>query len=335
MNEPVFIIAEAGVNHNGDMGLARDLVHVAAESGADAIKFQTFKGESFVSTRAEKAKYQKDTTGAEESQLAMIKKLEFPYDAHAGIKELCEKLNIEFMSTPFEEESADFLHNLGMKRFKIPSGDINNFPLLRKIASFNKPIIFSTGMANEREIAECLEILQKFGALEKDISVLHCNTEYPSPFSDVNLRAIKTLRDSFAVKVGYSDHTLGTEVAIAATALGATIIEKHFTLSRELPGPDHRASLEPDELKDMIRAIRNITLALGQAQKTPTPSELKNIPIARKSIVAGRSIKRGETLDETNLMVKRPANGINPMLWPTVVGTKAARDFETDEPIEL
>ena len=265
----------------------------------------------------------------------MIKKLEFPYEAHAGIKALCEKLGIEFMSTPFEEESADFLQSLDMKRFKIPSGDINNYPLLKKIAGYGKPIIFSTGMASMDEIGQCLQLLRSFGVSDEKISVLHCNTEYPSPFEDVHLRAMRAIGDKYGIRYGYSDHTLGTEVAIAATALGASVIEKHFTMSRDLPGPDHRASLEPKQLAEMVKSIRNISQALGSVEKAPTPSETKNIPIARKSIVAAKQISKGQVISENDLAVKRPANGLNPMLWPKVVGSKAVRDFSADEPLDL
>jgi N,N'-diacetyllegionaminate synthase len=335
MTEKNFIIAEAGVNHNGSLELAKKLVDVAAEAGADAVKFQTFKAEAVVSRFAPKAEYQKQTTDANESQLEMIKKLELSYEDFEGLFRYSQNRGIIFMSTPFDIESARFLKDLGVEIFKIASGEITNYPLLREIGSYGKEIILSTGMAKLGEIEEALELLTIFGTPKEKITVLHCNTEYPTPYEDVNLRAMLTIREAFKVKVGYSDHTLGIEIPVAAVALGACVIEKHFTLDKNLPGPDHRASLEPEELKAMVRAIRNVEKALGSGIKKPSPSELKNLPIARKSIVARRAIKKGEIFTEDNLTVKRPGTGISPMRWTEVLGRKAPRDFKQDEMIEI
>ncbi|MCK4623385.1 MAG: N-acetylneuraminate synthase [Desulfuromonadales bacterium] len=333
--QSVFIIAEAGVNHNGDLQLAKQLVDVAAEAGADAVKFQTFKAESLVSQGAPKAAYQQQTTAADESQFAMIKKLELDLSAHRLLISHCQQRNIMFLSSPFDLESIDLLFELGMEIFKIPSGEITNLPYLRKIGTLNKEVILSTGMSTMKEIEAAIQILYAAGLKKTQLTILHCNTEYPTPMTDVNLHAMQTLADSFGIEAGYSDHTLGVEIPIAAVALGARVIEKHITLDNNLPGPDHRASLEPKELAEMISAIRNLEQALGDGIKKPTPSEEKNRPIARKSIIASRKIKKGELLTEDNLTVKRPATGISPMEWDRLVGTRASKDFQADEAITL
>ncbi len=329
------IIAEAGVNHNGDINLARELIDVAAEAGADFVKFQTFTADTICTINAKKAEYQNETTDADESQYAMIKRLELTKDMHRVLIEHCKSRNIHFFSTAFDTDSIDLLVELGQDSFKIPSGEITNLPYLRYIGKLGKPVILSTGMSTLHEIQVSLEILEQEGIPRSLITVLHCNTEYPTPITDVNLRAMLTLRDTLGVKVGYSDHTLGIEVAIAAVALGATVVEKHFTLDRTLPGPDHQASLEPKELKKMVRAIRNIEKAMGDGVKRPSPSEVKNIPIARKSLVAAHAIQEGEIFCEANLAVKRPGTGLSPMRWDEVLGCKAPRDFKVDEMIEL
>ena len=327
-----FIIAEAGVNHNGSLDLAKKMIDAAVEAGADAVKFQTFKAEKVVSRYAPKAEYQKKTTTADESQLEMIKKLELDAAAHQTLIDYCKKKNIRFLSTPFDLESIDLLNELGLDIFKIPSGEITNLPYLRKIGALKKEVILSTGMAYLGEIKDVLDVLTGAGTKLKDITVLHCNTEYPTPFEDVNLRAMLTIKADFpGIQVGYSDHTLGVEVPIAAVAMGATIIEKHFTLDKNLPGPDHKASLEPHELKAMVRSIRNIEKALGSGIKNPSPSELKNKPIARKSIVAAINIRKGEPFTEKNLTVKRPGTGISPMRWDEVIGQVAQKNYEKDE----
>lgn len=329
----IFIIAEAGVNHNGSKELAMKMIDTAKEAGADAVKFQTFKAEKLVSRRAEKADYQKETTDGGESQFDMIKKLELDVDTHRELKQRCDDLGIIFMSTPFDHDSIDLLAELGLDIFKIPSGEITNLPYLRKIGRLNKKIILSTGMAEMSEIKDALDALEKAGTDKANITVLHANTEYPTPMEDVNLRAMETIGREFGVRYGFSDHTQGIEADIAAAALGACVIEKHFTLDRNLPGPDHKASLEPHELKAMVKAIRNIEKAMGTGIKEPSPSETKNIKIARKSIVAAKSIKKGETLTEINLAVKRPGGGKSPMLWDSVVGTKAEKDYNEDDMI--
>jgi N,N'-diacetyllegionaminate synthase len=333
-NHPVFIIAEAGVNHNGDINLARKLVDVAAEVGADAVKFQTFKAEKIVTPTAPKAEYQKVTTGTNESQLEMIKKLELNMEAHKKLINHCNRRGILFLSSPFDLESIDLLSELGLEIFKIPSGEITNLPYLKKIGCSKKKIILSTGMSTLNEVKEALDILTQSGSLKEDITVLHCNTEYPTPFKDVNLRAMLTLKKELNVNVGYSDHTVGIEVPIAVTALGATVIEKHFTLDRNMEGPDHKASLEPSELKTMIDAIRNIEISMGDGIKNPSKSELKNMLAARKSIVAAKPIKKGEVISEHNLTVKRPGIGISPMKWNEVIDRKTVRDFKKDELID-
>lgn len=328
----VYIIAEAGVNHNGSFELACKLVDAAKAAGADCIKFQTFKSQNLVSHTAQKAEYQKDATG-EGSQIDMLKKLELSYGEFLMLKDYCEKQGICFLSTPFDFESIEFLKSIDMPFWKIPSGEITNYPYLVALAKTEKPIVMSTGMCELGEIEAAIHVLKDYGT--KDIRLLQCNTEYPTPFEDVNLRAMHTMKEYFGIEVGYSDHTEGIEVPIAAVALGATIIEKHFTLDRNMEGPDHKASLEPDELKVMVESIRRIEKALGNGDKTPSKSEKKNITIARKSIVAKKNIRIGEILTEENLTVKRPGNGISPMEWNTVVGTKAVRDFQEDELIEL
>lgn len=328
----VYIIAEAGVNHNGSFETACRLVDAAKAAGVDCIKFQTFKSENLVSHNAKKADYQKNTTG-DGSQLDMLKKLELTYDEFIALKKYCDEVGICFLSTPFDFDSLDFLNSIDMPFWKIPSGEITNYPYLLAIAKTGKPVIMSTGMCDMAEIKAAVELLKSNGCT--DIKLLHCNTEYPTPCEDVNLAAMKTIRDKFNCDVGYSDHTKGIEIPIAAVAMGATIIEKHFTLDRNMEGPDHKASLEPNELAEMVRCIRNIEKAVGSGEKTPSESERKNIEIARKSIVAKRIIKAGETLSEDNLTVKRPGSGISPMRWPEIIGKKAKRDFEEDELIEI
>ncbi len=331
-----FIIAEAGVNHNGNVNLAKKLIDIAVEAGADAVKFQTFKAENVISANAPKAEYQKKTTAKDESQLEMVKKLELSFEDFKELKEYCEKKRIMFLSTPFDTESARFLKDLGLEIFKIPSGEITNYPLLKEIGSYKKKVILSTGMADLGEIEDALDVLIKSGTKRENITVLHCNTEYPTPYEDVNLRAMLTIKEALKVDVGYSDHTLGIEIPIAAVAMGAKIIEKHFTLDKNLPGPDHKASLEPNELKDMIKAIRNIEKALGNGIKKPSKSEVKNIHIARKYIVAKKNIKKGEILSEENLTTKRIGKeGLSPMLWNKILGKKASKDISQDKPIEF
>lgn len=329
------IIAEAGVNHNGDMKLALKLIDAASEAGVDMVKFQTFIADRLVTASAKKADYQKQTTDVGESQHAMLRKLELTRAMHVTLIAHCQSREIKFFSAGFDLESVDFLAELGLDRFKIPSGEITNLPYLRHIGHYGKPVILSTGMATLNEIGEALALLEKAGTPRNRITVLHCNTEYPTPMSDVNLRAMLTIRDTFGIAVGYSDHTLGIEVPIAAVALGATVIEKHFTLDRNLPGPDHGASLNPDELKAMVAAIRNIEQAMGDGIKRPSSSEAKNKPIARKSLVAARAIRTGEIFSESNITPKRPGTGLSPMQWDNVIGRAAPRDFARDELIEL
>jgi len=331
-----FIIAEAGVNHNGSLEMAFQLIDVAVAAGADAIKFQTFKAEKVIAANAPKAGYQMETIGSDESQLEMVKKLELDEAAHVKLYQYCQEKDIRFLSTPFDLESIDLLDRLGLEIFKIPSGEITNLPYLRKLGALKKRLILSTGMANLGEIEDALDVLTESGTPLGNITVLHCNTEYPTPFEDVNLRAMLTIRNAFpGISVGYSDHTLGIVVPIAAVAMGARVIEKHFTLDRNLPGPDHRASLEPHELSAMISGIRNIEKALGTGIKKPSPSEMKNKPVARKSIVAACSIQRGELFTKKNITVKRPGTGISPMRWDEIIGRKAGRDYKTDEIINV
>lgn len=331
----IIIIAEAGVNHNGSLERAREMVKAAARAGADYVKFQTAVPELVISSIAPKAEYQKETTGTEESQLEMCKAIHLPLSDYKELKELCEEEGIGFMSTPFDLVSVDLLADLGQDWFKIPSGEITNLPYLRKVAATGTPVIMSTGMSMPEEIEAALKVLTGSGLKKEDIILLHCNTEYPTPMADVNLLAMKEMERRFGVRTGYSDHTQGIEVPIAAAALGACVIEKHFTLDRNLPGPDHKASLEPQELAAMVRAVRNVEQALGTGEKKVSASEAKNKPIARKSIVAARYIKAGEVFTEENLAVKRPGDGISPMLWDEVLGQVAKRDFPYDTLIKL
>lgn len=331
----VIIIAEAGVNHNGDYQRAVDMVYAAKEAGADYVKFQTAVPELVISSVAPKAEYQKETTGNNESQLEMCRKIHLRLDDYLPLSQLCREVGIGFMSTPFDLVSIDCLASLGMDYWKIPSGEITNLPYLRKIASKGGKVILSTGMSEMPEIEAAMAILQSGGIPRKDISLLHCNTQYPTPMRDVNLRAMEQLRSLHPGMVGYSDHTVGIEVPVAAVAMGASIIEKHFTLDKSLPGPDHRASLDPAELKAMVCAIRNIEQAIGNGEKHVSDSERPNIEIARKSIIAARDIQAGELLTEENLTVKRPGNGISPMRWDEVIGTRAIRDFKADHLIEI
>ena len=327
-----FIIAEAGVNHNGSLELAQKMIDAAVDAGADAVKFQTFKAEKVVSKYAQKAEYQKKATPVDESQFEMIKKLELDAATHRILIDYCTKKNIRFLSTPFDLGSIDLLNELGLNLFKIPSGEITNLPYLRKIGALKKEIILSSGMADLGEIKDALAVLIGAGTKLKDITVLHCNTEYPTPIEDANLKAMLTIKAAFpGVNIGYSDHTLGIEIPVAAVAMGATIIEKHFTLDKNMEGPDHKASLEPNELKAMVHAIRNVEKALGSGIKKPSHSELKNKPIARKSLVAARSILKGEVFTEENLTVKRPGTGISPMRWDEIIGQKASKDYQQDE----
>lgn len=325
-----FIIAEAGVNHNGDINIAKKMIDVASECKVDAIKFQTFKAEKLVSKKACKTDYQiKNTNSKEETQFEMIKSLELDIDTHRELIEYCNKKNIMFLSSPFDLDSIDLLNDLGINIFKIPSGEITNLPYLEKISKLNKEIILSTGMSNLDEIDEALKILKGNG--NNNITILHCNTEYPTPMEDVNLSAMNTIKETFNIDVGYSDHTLGIEVPIAAVAIGAKVIEKHFTLDKSMEGPDHKASLEPNELKEMVKSIRNIEKAIGNGIKAPSPSEKKNISIVRKSIVANKEIKKGDILTEENIAVKRPAGGISPMKWYDILGTVATKDYKEDD----
>jgi N,N'-diacetyllegionaminate synthase len=330
------IIAEAGVNHNGSSEIAKQLVDVAVDAGVDIIKFQTFKAEKLVSKNTKKAEYQKkNIADGNDSQYDMLKKLELSRKDHEELVAYCNSKGIRFWSTAFDLDSLDYLRSLHLGLWKIPSGEITNYPYLRKIAQFGEPVIMSTGMCDEQDIHNALDVLIKFGLPKDKVIILHCNTQYPTPFEDVNLRAMLTIKKDFGVNVGYSDHTRGIEVPIAAVALGATVIEKHFTLDRNMPGPDHRASLEPNELKAMVSAIRNIELAFGDGIKKVSASEKANIAIARKSIVAANPIKKGEVFTENNLTVKRPGTGISPMCWEKVIGKIAPRDFMEDDLIEI
>lgn len=329
----IFIIAEAGVNHNGDIEIAQKLVDAAVAAGADAVKFQTFKAETLVCKDARKAEYQMETTDKDESQFAMLKRLELTPDMHEKLMDYCEQKRIMFLSTPFDLESLYYLVNCGLAIIKLPSGEITNYPLLREAARSGKKIILSSGMSTLDEVRNAMEVLRENGC--RDLTVLHCNTEYPTPYKDVNLKAMCTMKEALKIPVGYSDHTPGIEAAVAAAALGAEVIEKHFTLDRNMEGPDHKASLEPDELAEMVRAIRNIELALGDGKKEPSDSEQKNIAIARKSIVARCDIRAGDIFTEENLTAKRPGGGISPMEWNQVLNREAKRDFAADEMIEL
>lgn len=329
------IIAEAGVNHNGDMGLAKQLIDTAAEAGADLVKFQTFKADRLVTRTAKKAGYQSQTTNSGESQHEMLRRLELTADMHKELIAHCSTRNIGFFSTGFDIESVDLLVSFGQDRFKIPSGEIANLPYLRHIGRLGKHVILSAGMATLGEIEDALTVLEQAGTSRGKITVLHCTTEYPTPMNEVNLRAMQSIQAAFGVAVGYSDHTAGIEVAVAAVAMGASVIEKHFTLDRNFPGPDHKASLEPAELKAMVTAIRHIEVALGDGIKRLTPSEARNRPVARKSLVASRQIKSGELFSLENLTAKRPGTGISPMRLDEVIGRVAPRDFGVDELIEL
>lgn len=343
MEKHTIIIAEAGVNHNGDLAMAREMVLKAKEAGADYVKFQTAVPELVISTYAPKAEYQKETTGSAQSQLEMCKAIHLPLSDYAGLKALCEEVGIGFMSTPFDLVSIQLLAELGQDWFKVPSGEITNLPYLRRIAATGRPVILSCGMATLDEVEDAVKILtgshpdypSQSSLTRDDIIVLHCNTQYPTPYTDVNLRAMLEIRDRLGVRVGYSDHTQGIEVSLAAAALGAEVVEKHFTLSRSLPGPDHKASIEPHELRLLVSSIRNIDAALGDGHKQVSPSERPNMTVARKSIVALRPISKGEILTEENITVKRPGNGVSPMLWDKVIGTPAIADFDTDQLIEI
>ena len=327
----VFIIAEAGVNHNGSLDLAKKLVDLACSAGSDAVKFQTFKAKNLSTKSSQKANYQKKTTNKDESQFDMLKKLELDINAHKELISYCKKKEIIFLSSPFDLESIDLLNDLGLEIFKIPSGEITNLLYLKHLGKLNKKIILSTGMSNMNEIKSALDILINSGTKKNNITILHANTEYPTPMEDVNLRAMVSIGEELDIKFGYSDHTLGIEVDIAAVAMGATCIEKHFTLDKNMEGPDHKASLEPDQLKEMVTAIRNIEIALGDGIKKPSQSEIQNLEIVRKSIVAKTTIKKGDVLNENNLAIKRPGGGLSPMHWYKVINTKAKKDYQEDE----
>lgn len=324
------IIAEAGVNHNGDINIAKKLVDAAADAGVDYVKFQTFKADKLVNKDAKQADYQIENTGVVESQYQMLKRLELTDENHHILIDYCDKKGVKFLSTAFDFESIEFLKDK-LDFYKIPSGEITNLPYLIKVAKLKLPIVMSTGMANMQEVKEALAVLIAHGINKKDVTILHCNTEYPTPMKDVNLLAMKTIEKELGVKIGYSDHTLGIEIPIAAVTLGATVIEKHFTIDKTMEGPDHKASLEPNELKAMVIGIRAIELAMGNGIKTPSESEQKNIKIARKSIVALTDIKEGELFNESNITVKRPGNGISPMKWNEVLGSRASRNYKADE----
>ena len=334
MPNRTLIIAEAGVNHNGDIKIAKQLIDVAADCGADYVKFQTFSADRIVTKSADKAEYQKQSSDSSESQFEMLKRLELSVEMHLELIEHCEHRSIKFLSTGFDIQSVDLLVGLGLNLVKIPSGEITNLPLLRHIGSLDLPVILSSGMSTMKEIGDALLILEQTGLPRAQITVLHCTTEYPTPMDEVNLRAMNSIRNTLGVAVGYSDHTLGIEVSVAAVALGASVIEKHFTIDRSLPGPDHKASSEPVELVAMVKAIRNIEVALGSDVKEPTMSEIKNAHIARKSILASQKIEKGEILSTVNLVVKRPGNGVSPMLWDRLIGQVATRTYLPDEMIE-
>jgi N,N'-diacetyllegionaminate synthase len=334
-NHRTLIIAEAGVNHNGDVNLGKLLIDAAADAGADLVKFQTFNAELLVTQSAPKAEYQMQMMGEAQSQAAMLRKLELSAEMHETLIAHCYSRGIGFFSTGFDIESLDYLASLGAERFKVPSGEITNLPYLRHVGAFGKPVILSTGMSVLGEIEAALDVLEISGTPRNKVTVLHCNSEYPTPMQDVNLLAMCSIRDAFAVAVGYSDHTLGIEVPIAAVALGATVIEKHLTLAQDLPGPDHKASLEPDEFAAMVSSIRNIEKVMGDGIKRPSPSEVKNKPIVRKSLVATKPIRAGERFTAENVTAKRPGTGISPMRWDEVVGRVALRDFVADELISL
>lgn len=330
----IFVIAEAGVNHNGNLEIAKKMIDAAAKAGADAVKFQTFKADSLVRKDASKAEYQKENAAdKQESQYEMLKKLELTKQMHQELMQACADKGILFLSTPFDPDSIQMLTDCGITIMKVPSGEITNYPYLKGIARTGKPVILSTGMCELEEVKAAVQVLKENGSGQ--ITLLHCNTEYPTPMQDVNLRAMQTLREETGLPVGYSDHTQGIEVPIAAAAMGAVVIEKHFTLDRSMEGPDHKASLEPDELRAMVQAVRNIESALGDGIKRPSPSEKKNRDVVRKSIVANRDIRKGEVFTEDNLTAKRPGNGISPMHWNDVIGMAADRDYEQDEMIAI
>lgn len=329
----VFIIAEAGVNHNGSLENAIKLIDAAVDAGADAVKFQTFKTENLVCINSSKAEYQLKTTNKNETQYEMLKKLELDVQAHNELIKYSKYKGIKFLSTPFDLDSIDLIAELEIPILKVPSGEITNYPYLKRIGQYRREVILSTGMSSIDEIQEAINVLNTYGTLK--ISLLHCNTEYPTPMHDVNLNVIKTMKKIFELPIGYSDHTQGIEVPIAAVAMGAVIIEKHFTLDKSMEGPDHKASLEPTELRNMVSAIRNVEIALGSSEKVPTKSEIKNIQVARKSIVAKMEIKKGELFTEENLTTKRPGNGITPMQWNNVIGKAANKNYKIDEMISL
>jgi len=334
--DKVLIIAEAGVNHNGSLEIAKNLIDAAANAGVDYVKFQTFNADKLVSKNAQKAVYQqKNMSEADDSQYAMLKKLELSPAQHIELINYCNEKGVKFFSTAFDLDSIDFLTSLNLGLWKVPSGEITNYPYLKSIALKHQPVILSTGMCEIEDIENAISVFLRFGLSKEQITILHCNTEYPTPMEDVNLKAMKTIADKFHVKVGYSDHTQGIEVPIAAVALGACIIEKHFTLDRNMDGPDHKASLEPDELSAMVKAIRNIEKAIGSDLKKVSISEQKNISVVRKSIVAATQISEGELFTEDNLTVKRPGTGISPMLWDSVVGNTAKKSYKPDDLIEL
>ncbi len=330
MKNNVFIIAEIGVNHNGKIELAKELIDIAKKSGADAVKFQTFVTENDISQLAPKAAYQKSSSNTLESQFEMVKRLELSKKEHIILKKYCDKNNIIFLSSPFDEGSVDFLNELDLNLIKIPSGEITHVPYLRKIGKINKPVILSTGMSTLEEVSFAVSFLYESGLSKDNLSLLHCTTEYPCPFEDVNLNAMLTLKEKFNVPVGYSDHTPGIIVSVAAVALGATIIEKHITLDKTLPGPDHKASLDPSEFESLVRSIRQIEVSLGDGKKIPAPSEMKNISVARKSIIAKKHILKGELLTEENIICKRPGSGISSIHWDDVIGKVASQDYEYD-----
>ncbi|MDC1097115.1 N-acetylneuraminate synthase [Gammaproteobacteria bacterium] len=331
----VLVIAEAGVNHNGDINLAKRLIDAAVDAGADAVKFQTFVADKVVTTTAAKADYQLLSTGSDDSQFDMLKKLELSPTMHEELVKHCETREIKFLSTAFDQKSLDYLDSLGLTLLKVPSGEITNLPFLRHVGSLGKPVVLSSGMASLEEVGDAVAVLERAGTVRKKITVMHCNTEYPTPMQDVNLRAMATIQDAFGVAVGYSDHTRGIEVPIAAVARGANVIEKHITLDRSLPGPDQGASTEPQEFKEMVQAIRNIEQALGNGIKQASPSEAKNILIVRRSLVATKRIQAGESFTSENISAKRPGAGISPMRWDDVIDRVAIRDFSPDELIEL
>ena len=335
MNARTIIIAEAGVNHNGDLEIAKSLIDVASSSGADYVKFQTFSADRLVTHSAEKANYQKKNSKSDESQFEMLKRLELSREMHVQLIQHCSRRNIAFLSTGFDEESVDLLVELGQELIKIPSGEITNLPFLRHVGSLGFPVIMSTGMSTLQEIGEALSVLENHGTPRDRTTVLHCTSEYPTALGDVNLRALQAIAREFQVKVGYSDHTLGIEVSIAAVALGARVIEKHFTLDRSFDGPDHKASLEPNELSELVSSIRNIEIAIGSGRKEPTPSELINLEVCRKSIMARHEIRAGEIFTESNIVAKRPGGGLSPMKWNEVIGTQSNRDYQSDEMIDL